>query len=130
MIKIPFILQVENFTTSIVKMQELYKRVVLETGKKSVLYLYELSTVFDSRRSEFCRVEFWTRLRWFQDVLIKEMITVSFKECGRFSFAGVTVELQRENQVLFCFFLCIVIQLSRSNLLLVFFSSSQCHDQF
>lgn len=51
----------------IMEVQRLYKS-VMYINRKSVLYLYGILSVFDSKVCGFCRVESCARLSWYQDL--------------------------------------------------------------
>lgn len=95
----------------IMEVQRLYKS-VMYINTKSVLYLYGISSVFDSKVCGFCRVESGTCLRWYQDLWLMNELLWVFKRTWQVFYKlykGIKLRLERENQVL-------IIQLSISNL--------------
>lgn len=64
MIWSPFIWEVEMLQSVVMEVQRLYKS-VMYINRKSVLYLYGISSMFDSKVCGFCRVESCACLSWY-----------------------------------------------------------------
>lgn len=94
----PFTLYVEMLQSVVMEVQRLYKS-VMYINRKSVLYLYGISSVFDSKVCGFCRVESCAFLWWYQDLWLMNELLWVFKGTWQVFYKlckGIKLRLERE----------------------------------